>query len=115
VAIDPLSAAVGVAGLVLGGLTALSGVYVYLDRKRTTGDAVLHEKVEQLRGDVGRLERHIEGRIDSVRAECARRDELDRLVQRLDGELASIRTDMHAGFASVTSRIDLLMTNPHGD
>ncbi|WPZ36713.1 hypothetical protein T8K17_11260 [Thalassobaculum sp. OXR-137] len=71
-------------GMLIAGL-------MWVEKRSTHRSEVLHQRIER------------------VREECMRRDEMERILRGVQGDFDKISTGMREGFSGLTTRIDAMM------
>lgn len=82
-----------VVGLLFTGAGMLIAGLMWVERRSTHRSEILHQKIER------------------VRDECMRRDEMERILGGVQRDFDKIALGMREGFASVTARIDAMMAS----
>lgn len=85
-----------VVGLLFTGGATLISALAWMERRSNERSRLLHD------------------RIDEVRRECMRRDEMERILTGIQRDFDEIGVMMRDGFSGVTSRIDMLMAEGRG-
>ena len=87
-----------VVGLLFTGAGMLIAGLMWVERRSTQRAVALHD-----RGDALHM------KIERVREECMRRDEMERILRGVQGDFDKISTGMREGFSGLTTRIDAMM------